>query len=129
MALYANGGNLHEKPPHVYAIGIYCFFVDLVLKAHKPFVQLLGYEAFQDLKCLKKKQSIIITGVSGSGKTESGKHIVDFLCHANSQSQNVIAAAPICEAFGNARTRANANSSRYCKLLEVFYNFKLHQPI
>lgn len=90
------------------------------------FVQLLAYEAFKDLKCLKKKQSIIITGVSGSGKTESGKHILDFLCQVKSDTQNVIVAAPIFEAFGNARTRANANSSRYCKLVEVFHFFFLY---
>lgn len=98
------------------------------------FVQLLAYEAFKNLKCLRKNQSIIITGVSGSGKTESGKHILDFLCQAKSDSQNVIAAAPIFEAFGNARTRANTNSSRYCKLVEVCHFFHLiaidcHQSI
>lgn len=82
------------------------------------FVDFLGYEAYKNLKCLKKNQPIIITGVSGSGITESGKHILDFLCQVKSDSQNV-AAVPIFDAFGNARTRANSNSSRYCKLVEV----------
>lgn len=85
----------------------------------------LASEALKNMKVSKKSQSIMITGVSGSGKTENGKHIVDFLCETKSNSQSVIDAGLIFEEFGNARTRANDNSSRFCKLLDVcyFYSF------
>lgn len=72
------------------------------------------------MKLFKKQQSILITGVSGSGKTENGKHIVEFLCHTKCDSQNIIDSGQIFEAFGNARTRGNSNSSRFCKHMEVF---------
>lgn len=67
-----------------------------------------------NLKHHKKQQSIIITGVSGSGKTETTKHIIDFLCENSSQSADAI-----FEDFGNAKTRANNNSSRFCKQILV----------
>lgn len=67
-------------------------------------------------------QSIIITGISGSGKTESTKHMIDFLCYGSDGAFNnniIMSANPILEAFGNAKTPENVNSSRFCKLLEV----------
>lgn len=67
----------------------------------------------------KKSQSILITGVSGSGKTENSKHIMEFLCQTSVNSQNVYKSFPILEAFGNAKTRGNSNSSRFCKYVEV----------
>lgn len=69
-----------------------------------------------------KAQSIIVSGISGSGKTESTKHIVEYLCNASSRhfKGNAISEAnPVLEAFGNAHTPQNENSSRFCKLLEV----------
>lgn len=71
------------------------------------------------MKIFKKNQSILITGVSGSGKTENGKHIIDFLCHTKSDTQIVTDSGLLFEAFGNAKTRSNANSSRFCKHMEV----------
>lgn len=89
-------------------------------KTFIQFVGILANEAFRNLKLFKKQQSILITGVSGSGKTENGKHIVEFLCHTKCDSQNIIDSGQIFEAFGNARTRGNSNSSRFCKHMEVF---------
>lgn len=70
------------------------------------------------MKLFKKHQSILITGVSGSGKTENGKRTIEFLAQA-SNLQKVSDSSPIVEAFGNARTRGNENSSRFCKHIEV----------
>lgn len=82
-------------------------------------VEISANEAFKNLKMFKKQQSILITGVSGSGKTENGKRIVEFLSQTKSVSLSVTDTSPIFEAFGNARTRGNANSSRFCKHMEV----------
>lgn len=86
-----------------------------------------------NLKLYKKQQSLLITGVSGSGKTQSTKQIVNYLCQEN--SQNVADADPIFEAFGNAKTPINGNSSRFCKLVEVkkiiifLFHYDLHLVI
>lgn len=80
----------------------------------------IANEAFINVKNIS--QSIIITGISGSGKTESAKRIVEFLCnlsHENLQKDMIINASLILEAFGNAQTMGNKNSSRFCKFLEV----------
>lgn len=81
------------------------------------FVGISAYNALNNLKSLKKNQSILITGVTGSGKSENSKHIVGFLNYT--ESQNVNDVDPIFEAFGNARTAGNVNSSRFCKHMEV----------
>lgn len=65
----------------------------------------------------------MISGVSGAGKTENAKHIIEFLCQTKS---DVTYADPIFEAFGNARTRMNANSSRFCKSMEVGIELQMY---
>lgn len=75
-------------------------------------------KSLENLKMSKKDQSILITGVTGSGKTETQKHIIEFLSQ-NSNLQNIFRATLILEEFGNAKTCGNTNSSRFCKQVEV----------
>lgn len=89
------------------------------------FIDILANQALTNLKVLKKSQSILITGTSGSGKTETAKHIIEFLSRATNL-QDVFKSSPIFEAFGHAKTRGNANSSRFCKYIEVIYFFFLY---
>lgn len=65
-------------------------------------------------------------GESGSGKTETTKQISKFLCAtAHKDLMEILNdAGPILEAFGNAVTLNNTNSSRYCKFFEVCYPLK-----
>lgn len=71
---------------------------------------------------MNESQTIFILGESGSGKTETTKHIVRFLCsldNANDLMAKLSNAIPILDAFGNANTPLNKNSSRYTKFFEV----------
>lgn len=81
-----------------------------------------GNTALTAMQLNNESQSIIITGESGAGKTESTKQILRYLCYnsKNDTAQKIMDANPIMEALGNARTEKNDNSSRYCRFLEVF---------
>nr|XP_026484267.1 myosin heavy chain 95F [Vanessa tameamea] len=102
------GRSLGELPPHVFAI---------------------ADKAFRDMKSLKQSQSIIVSGESGAGKTESTKYILKYLCDlwakgAGPVEQKILDANPILEAFGNAKTTRNNNSSRFGKFMEVHFSNK-----
>jgi len=78
-----------------------------------------------------RSQSVIISGESGAGKTETAKRFLQFLAYAATQSSGssneglenrVIATSPLLEAFGNAQTIMNNNSSRYGKYLMLQFD-------
>lgn len=91
--------------------------------------------AMNNLCVYKNPQSIVITGESGSGKTETTKHLLKFLCGSVSEdyADHMINANVLLEAFGNASTPSNANSSRFIKTAQVIgYLWLIHdtfQPI
>ncbi|CAM9169756.1 unnamed protein product [Laminaria digitata] len=69
-------------------------------------------------------QSIVVSGESGAGKTETSKIIITFLTHRSvggvtELEQKVVDSSPILESFGNAKTLRNDNSSRFGKFLKL----------
>ena len=79
-------------------------------------------------KMLKTKirQNFIINGESGSGKTETAKIILKTLTSSNNDeiSRNIMDSNPILEAFGNAKTIINDNSSRFIKFIDINFSEK-----
>ena len=121
-------------PPHIYAL------------AHSAYLRALG--RYPPLP--PHSQSILISGESGAGKTETTKHILTYLAHASASStphsaastassstlssaftaqlaasvtanieQRLLQCNPILEAFGNAKTLRNNNSSRFGKWINI----------
>ena len=76
-----------------------------------------------------ENQTIIVSGESGSGKTETTKQIIQYLNHYNSNNVNnllekIEASGLVLEYFGNASTEKNHNSSRFGKFIELYYKEK-----
>lgn len=78
-----------------------------------------------------KPQCVIISGESGAGKTEASKKILQYIAAASSNSDDVarvkdviLASNPLLEAFGNAKTIRNNNSSRFGKYMEIRFNMQ-----
>uniref|UniRef100_A0A3B4A4C5 Myosin motor domain-containing protein n=1 Tax=Periophthalmus magnuspinnatus TaxID=409849 RepID=A0A3B4A4C5_9GOBI len=80
----------------------------------------LSYSTMMDAK---KDQCIVISGESGSGKTEATKLILRYLTaihHKRNVTQQILEATPLLESFGNAKTVRNDNSSRFGKYTQIY---------
>ncbi|KAJ8318252.1 hypothetical protein KUTeg_003343 [Tegillarca granosa] len=120
------GKKRHEVPPHVFAI------TDTSYRS-----------MLQD----REDQSILCTGESGAGKTENTKKVIQYLAHVAASSRSargsvsaihippgqehiqqgelenqLLQANPILEAFGNAKTIKNDNSSRFGKFIRINFD-------
>uniref|UniRef100_A0A087XZD4 non-specific serine/threonine protein kinase n=1 Tax=Poecilia formosa TaxID=48698 RepID=A0A087XZD4_POEFO len=89
-----------------------------------PHIFATADAAYQGMVTFCKDQCIIISGESGAGKTESAHLIVQhltFLGKANNRTlrEKILQVNPLVEAFGNACTAINDNSSRFGKYLEM----------
>lgn len=94
-------------------------------KETNPHLFLMAEKAYSALR--EGNQSIIISGESGAGKTEAAKIILSYLAGSSSDSKSnlakqVLDTNPILEAFGNAKTLRNDNSSRFGKFIEIHFD-------
>ncbi|XP_026804698.1 myosin heavy chain, non-muscle isoform X4 [Rhopalosiphum maidis] len=115
------GNKRHEVPPHVFAV---------------------TDTAYRSMLQDREDQSILCTGESGAGKTENTKKVIQYLAYVAASKpkgviqhaspgpalvvgeleQQLLQANPILEAFGNAKTVKNDNSSRFGKFIRINFD-------
>ena len=107
-----------------------------------PHIYDIAFRAYNDMASHGKDQSIIISGESGAGKTEATKQCMVLFAAVNTSNrragngqgggggggdghvdieQRILSANPVLEAFGNACTVRNNNSSRFGKWMEIHF--------
>uniref|UniRef100_A0A8C9QK06 Myosin-9 n=1 Tax=Spermophilus dauricus TaxID=99837 RepID=A0A8C9QK06_SPEDA len=106
------GKKRHEMPPHIYAI---------TDTAYRSMMQGEGLDLLDSC-----------SGESGAGKTENTKKVIQYLAHVASSHKSkkdqgelerqLLQANPILEAFGNAKTVKNDNSSRFGKFIRINFD-------
>ncbi|KAM9368114.1 unconventional myosin-Ia [Phaethornis superciliosus] len=103
--------------------------------AVKPHIYAIADHAFRSLRDQDRDQCILITGESGAGKTEASKLVMSYVAAVCSKGEEVdkvkeqlLQSNPVLEAFGNAKTIRNDNSSRFGKYMDLEFDFK-GQPL
>ena len=121
LGLYsADHMDLHrKKPPNV---------------SIPPHVFDVANDSYDSMAFNGTDQSILISGESGAGKTEATKQCLSFLAYINEREDNqieekVLSANPLLEAFGNAKTIRNINSSRFGKWMEIYFDKKTTEMV
>ncbi|XP_051797560.1 myosin heavy chain, fast skeletal muscle-like [Acanthochromis polyacanthus] len=105
-----------EAPPHIFSV---------------------SDNAYQNMLTDRENQSVLITGESGAGKTVNTKRVIQYFAtiavaggdkkeHSSGKMQGtledqIISANPLLEAFGNAKTVRNDNSSRFGKFIRIHF--------
>ncbi|VDM62063.1 unnamed protein product [Angiostrongylus costaricensis] len=113
------GRRRNEMPPHLFAV---------------------ADEAYRNMQNDQENQSMLITGESGAGKTENTKKVISYFAMVGasqtfynrrkakkdksrvSLEDQIVQTNPVLEAFGNAKTVRNNNSSRFGKFIRIHFN-------
>ncbi|XP_069185689.1 myosin heavy chain, muscle isoform X42 [Procambarus clarkii] len=106
------GKRRNEVPPHIFAI---------------------SDGAYMDMLQNHENQSMLITGESGAGKTENTKKVIAYFANVGASTKKkpeekkqnledqIVQTNPVLEAFGNAKTVRNDNSSRFGKFIRIHF--------
>ncbi|XP_040006602.1 unconventional myosin-Ic isoform X1 [Xiphias gladius] len=104
------GVSFYEISPHIYAV---------------------SDNTYRAMRTERKDQCILISGESGAGKTEASKKILLYYAvtcptndHMAALGERLLQSNPVLEAFGNAKTLRNDNSSRFGKYMDVQFDFR-----
>uniref|UniRef100_A0A8C3NUZ8 Uncharacterized protein n=1 Tax=Geospiza parvula TaxID=87175 RepID=A0A8C3NUZ8_GEOPR len=113
VVLAYRGKKRQEAPPHIFSI---------------------SDNAYQFMLTDRENQSILITGESGAGKTVNTKRVIQYFAtiaasgdkkkeeqSSGKMQDQIISANPLLEAFGNAKTVRNDNSSRFGKFIRIHF--------
>ncbi|KAH7656520.1 Myosin ATPase protein [Dioscorea alata] len=122
--------NPFAKLPHLYNGHMMEQYKGVRFGELSPHVFAIADASYRAMMNEGRSQSILVSGESGAGKTETTKLIMQYLTFVGGRAagdertveQQVLESNPLLEAFGNARTVRNDNSSRFGKFVEIQFD-------
>ncbi|KAE8676000.1 hypothetical protein F3Y22_tig00111640pilonHSYRG00245 [Hibiscus syriacus] len=122
--------NPFTKLPHLYNVHMMEQYRGAPFGELSPHVFAVADVSYRAMMNEGRSQSILVSGESGAGKTETTKLIMQYLTFVGGRTagddrtveQQVLESNPLLEAFGNARTVRNDNSSRFGKFVEIQFD-------
>ncbi|MBA0813075.1 hypothetical protein Gohar_026957, partial [Gossypium harknessii] len=123
--------NPFKRLPHLYDIQVMQKYKGAALGELSPHPFAVADSAYRQMINEGISQAILVSGESGAGKTESTKMLMRYLAYMGgrvsnaeerSVEQKVLESNPVLEAFGNAKTVRNNNSSRFGKFVEIQFD-------
>ncbi|KAI7727736.1 hypothetical protein M8C21_005995 [Ambrosia artemisiifolia] len=122
--------NPFQRLPHLYDTHMMEQYKGAAFGELSPHVFAVADVAYRAMMNEGKNNSILVSGESGAGKTETTKMLMRYLAHLGGRSgvegrtveQQVLESNPVLEAFGNAKTVRNNNSSRFGKFVEIQFD-------
>jgi len=141
--------NPHKRLPYIYGPRMMAQYRGVALGELSPHVYAIAEAAYAAMLADEQRQAILISGESGAGKTESAKMVMQYLAHRAGPTvsaaafrgkqgssngttnraavsvpieEQVLESNPLLEAFGNAKTARNDNSSRFGKFVEIDFD-------
>ncbi|KZF22642.1 putative myosin MYO2 [Xylona heveae TC161] len=131
--------NPFARVDSLYVPGMVQVYAGKQRSTQAPHLFAIAEEAFADMLRNNRNQTIVVSGESGAGKTVSAKYIMRYFATREAPEQSgkrskgradvmseteerILATNPIMEAFGNAKTTRNDNSSRFGKYIEIMFD-------
>ncbi|KAI4303015.1 hypothetical protein MLD38_038696 [Melastoma candidum] len=122
--------NPFQRLPHIYDSHMMQQYKGAPLGELSPHVFAVADAAYRAMINEGKSNSILVSGESGAGKTETTKMLMRYLAFLGGRAategrtveQQVLESNPVLEAFGNAKTVRNNNSSRFGKFVEIQFD-------
>ncbi|KAL4325114.1 hypothetical protein GQ457_11G003420 [Hibiscus cannabinus] len=122
--------NPFRKLPHLYDSHMMAQYKGAAFGELSPHPFAVADAAYRLMINEGISQSILVSGESGAGKTESTKLLMQYLAYMGGRAvaegrtveQQVLESNPVLEAFGNAKTVRNNNSSRFGKFVEIQFD-------
>ncbi|KAL9242136.1 hypothetical protein vseg_016167 [Gypsophila vaccaria] len=122
--------NPFQRLPHLYDIHMMDQYKGAQFGELSPHVFAIADASYRAMINEGKSNSILVSGESGAGKTETTKMLMRYLAYLGGRTgvegrtveQQVLESNPVLEAFGNAKTLRNNNSSRFGKFVEIQFD-------
>ncbi|KAK4488660.1 hypothetical protein RD792_004431 [Penstemon davidsonii] len=122
--------NPFRRLPHLYDVHMMQQYKGAAFGELSPHLFAVADTCYRSIINEHGSQSILVSGESGAGKTETTKMLMRYLAFMGGRSgtegrtveQQVLESNPVLEAFGNAKTVKNNNSSRFGKFVEIQFD-------